>query len=106
VGRVQLLAVVQHEDQAEAKHVDDVHGQRQQEQEEVSVVPAADAVVHPRAVVVKVLPGWEGGRETEEPQQGEKGGGVEVEAWPWPGSTSLNRPTPHRTESTDSGLAP
>ena len=55
--RVKLLAVVQDEHQAEAKHVDDVGGQRQQEEEEVAVVPAADAVVHPGAVVVKVLPG-------------------------------------------------
>ena len=54
--RVKLLAVVQDEHQAEAEHVDDVGGQRQQEEEEVAVVPAADAVVHPGAVVVKVLP--------------------------------------------------
>ena len=34
-----------------------MHGQRQQEEEEVAVVAPADAVVHPGAVVVKVLPG-------------------------------------------------
>lgn len=53
--RVQLLPVVQDINQAEAEHVDDVGGQRQQEEEEVAIVPPADAVVHPRTVVVEIL---------------------------------------------------
>ena len=70
---VQLVAVVQDVDQAEAKHVDDVQRQGQQEQEEVAVVPAADAVVHPGAVVVKVLPGSKGRTQGIEPRSREEG---------------------------------
>lgn len=52
---VQLLSVVENEEQAEAEHAHDVSRQRQQEQEEVTVVPPADAVINPRAVMIKIL---------------------------------------------------
>lgn len=55
VQAVDVLAMVEDEEQAEAKHGHDVGRQRQKEEEEVTVVPSTDAVVHPRAVVVKVL---------------------------------------------------
>lgn len=57
---VDVLAVVEDKKQAEAKHGHDVSRQRQEEEEEVAVVPPADAVVHPRTVVVEVLHdgGW------------------------------------------------
>ena len=58
---VQLLGVVEDEEQAEAKHGHDVSGEGEEEQEEVAVVPSADAVVHPGAVVIKVLQGNRGG---------------------------------------------
>lgn len=53
----QLVHVVQHVHEAEGEHADHVSRQRQQEQEEVAVVAPADAVVHPGAVVVEILPG-------------------------------------------------
>lgn len=52
---IDVLAVVEDKEQAKAKHGHDVSRQRQEEEEEVSVVPPADAVVHPRAVVVEIL---------------------------------------------------
>lgn len=52
---VDVLPVVKDEEEAEAEHGHDVGRQRKEEQEEVAVVPASDAVVHPWAVVVKVL---------------------------------------------------
>lgn len=52
---VQLLAVVQDIDQAEAKYVHDVGGEREQEEEEIAIIPPTDAVVHPGTVVVKIL---------------------------------------------------
>lgn len=54
---VDVLAVVEDKQQAEAKHGHDVSRQGQEEEEEVAVVSPADAVVHPRTVVVKVLGG-------------------------------------------------
>lgn len=53
----QLVHVVQDVNQAEGEHGDHVERQRQQEEEEVAVVAPPDAVVHPGAVVVKVLGG-------------------------------------------------
>lgn len=55
VQAVDVLPVVEDEEEAEAKHGHDVSRQRQEEEEEVAVVSPADAVVHPRTVVVKVL---------------------------------------------------
>lgn len=52
---VQLLGVEQDEKQAETKHSNDVRCQRQQEQEEVTVISPADAVIHPWTVMVKIL---------------------------------------------------
>lgn len=49
------MSVVEDEEQAEAKHRHDVRRQRQQEQEEVAVIPPANTVIHPGAVVVKIL---------------------------------------------------
>lgn len=52
---VQLLGVVEHEEQAEAKHAHYVSRQRDQEQEKVTVIPPADTVVNPRTVMIKIL---------------------------------------------------
>lgn len=52
---VNVLAMVEDKEQAEAKHGHDVSCQRQEEEEEVTVVPPTNAVVHPRTVVVEVL---------------------------------------------------
>lgn len=54
---VQLLCVVENEEQAKAKHAHDVSRQRQQEQEEVAIIPPADTVINPRAVMIKILRG-------------------------------------------------
>ena len=51
----ELLHVVEDVEEAEAKPARDVGRQGEQEEEEVTVVPAADAVVHPGAVVVELL---------------------------------------------------
>lgn len=50
-----LLCVVQDEEQPKAKDAHDVSCEREQEQEEVAVVPPSYTVVHPRAVVIKIL---------------------------------------------------
>lgn len=55
VGGSQPLSMVQHVDQAKGDDAHHVRTERQQEQEEVAVVSAPDAVVDPGAVVVKVL---------------------------------------------------
>lgn len=47
--------MVEDEDEAEGENSHHVDGEGQQEEEEVAVVPPADAVVDPGAVVVKVL---------------------------------------------------
>lgn len=47
--------MVEDEDEAEGEDSHHVDGEGQQEEEEVAVVPPADAVVDPGAVVVKVL---------------------------------------------------
>lgn len=52
---VDVLSMVEDKEQAEAKHSHDVCGQRQEEEEEVTVVPPADAVIHPWTVMVEVL---------------------------------------------------
>lgn len=52
---VDTLAMVEDEEKAKAKHGHDVSRQRQEEEEEVTVVPPANAVVHPWTVVVEVL---------------------------------------------------
>jgi hypothetical protein len=57
VQLLQVFPVGEDVEEARGEHAHHVNGQRQQEQEEVAVVAAADAVVHPGAVVVKVLPG-------------------------------------------------
>lgn len=41
--------------QAEAKHIHNVSSEREQEQKEVTIIPPANAVVHPWAVMVKLL---------------------------------------------------
>lgn len=51
----QPLQMVEHEEQAEGEDAHHVGAQRQQEEEEVAVVAPPDAVVHPGAVVVKIL---------------------------------------------------
>ncbi len=52
---VDALAVIEDKEQAKAKHSHDVSRKRQEEEEEVSIIPPADAVVHPWTVVVEVL---------------------------------------------------
>lgn len=52
---VEVVAMTEYKEQAKAKHGHDVRCQRQKEEEEVSVVPPADTVVHPWTVVIKVL---------------------------------------------------
>lgn len=52
---VKLLCVIQNEEQPKAKDTHDVSCQREQEQEEVAVIPSAYAVVHPRTMVIKIL---------------------------------------------------
>lgn len=47
--------MVQDEEQPKPKDTHDVSCQREQEQEEVAIVPPAYTVVHPRTVVIKVL---------------------------------------------------
>ena len=54
--------MVEDVEEAEAKHARDVGRQGEQEEEEVTVVPASDAVVHPGAVVVKLLWASKAGR--------------------------------------------
>lgn len=53
--------MVEHKEQTEGEDAHHVGAQGQQEEEEVAVVAPPDAVVHPWAVVVKVL--QEGERE-------------------------------------------
>lgn len=53
--RSQSLSVVEDEDEAEGENSHHVDAQRQQEKEEVAVVPPSNAVVHPGTVVVEVL---------------------------------------------------
>lgn len=55
VQAVNVLPMVEDEEQPKAKHSHDVGCQRQQEEKEVAVVSPADAVVHPRTVMVEVL---------------------------------------------------
>lgn len=55
VQAVDVLAMVEDEEQTKAEHSHDVSRQRQEEEEEVAVIPPADAVVHPRTVVVEIL---------------------------------------------------
>lgn len=64
----QFVHVVQDVYEAKGEDADHVECQRQQEQEEVAVVPPPDAVVHPGAVVVKVLRGerWGGEKSNEQ----------------------------------------
>lgn len=57
VGGSQPLRVIEHIQQAEGHHPHHVRAERQQEQEEVTVVAASNAVVDPGAVMVKVLAG-------------------------------------------------
>ena len=57
MGGAQPLRVVQHVDQPEGDDAHHVRAERQQEQEEIAVVAAPDAVVDPGAVVVEVLGG-------------------------------------------------
>lgn len=52
---VDVPLMVEDEEEAEAEHGHDVGREGEQEEEEVAVVPAADAVVDPWTVVVKVL---------------------------------------------------
>lgn len=49
--------------EAKAKHTHDVRCQREEEEEEIAVVPATDTVVHPRAVMIKLLRAKEKQRE-------------------------------------------
>lgn len=52
---VDVPLMVEDEEEAKAKHSHDVGRQGEQKEKEVAVVPAANAVVDPRTVVVKVL---------------------------------------------------
>lgn len=61
---VEALAVVQDVDQAKGKDGYHVRAQEDEEEKEVAVVPPADAVVHPGAVMVKRLHG----KRTLQPQ--------------------------------------
>lgn len=49
--------MVHYIEEAKGEDAHHVNAQRQQEQEEVTVVASANAVVHPGAVVVEVLGG-------------------------------------------------
>ena len=51
----EIVPVVKHVDEAEDEDGSHVNGERDQEHEEVAVIPPADAVVHPRAVVIEDL---------------------------------------------------
>lgn len=51
----QLFSVVENKYEAEGENSHHVNAQRQQEEEEVTVVPPADAVVHPGTVMVEIL---------------------------------------------------
>lgn len=51
----QPLPVVEDKDEAKGENSHHVDAQRQQEKEEVAVVPPSDAVVHPWTVMVEVL---------------------------------------------------
>jgi len=51
----EVVLVVEDVDQAEDEDGDHMDRQRQQEHEEVSVIPSSNAVVDPRAVVIKYL---------------------------------------------------
>ena len=53
--RAQLVLVLKHIDKAEGKEAEHVDGERNKKLEEVAVVAPTDAVVHPRAVMVKHL---------------------------------------------------
>lgn len=61
VVEVVVVMTYEYKEQAKAEHSHDVSRQRQKEEEEVPVVPPADAVVHPRAVVIKVLQSHQSG---------------------------------------------
>lgn len=52
---VDVLSMIEDKEEAEAKHGHDVSCEREKEQEEVSVVPPPDTVVHPGTVVIKLL---------------------------------------------------
>lgn len=52
---VKLLCMVQDEEQPKAEDTHDVSCQREQEQEEVTVVSPTYTVVHPRTVVIEIL---------------------------------------------------
>lgn len=58
----QTILVVQHEDQAQDEDAQHVQGERDEEEEEEPIVPAADAIVHPRAVMVERLHAFKGRR--------------------------------------------
>lgn len=60
---VDVAAMAEYKEQAEAKHSHDVSCQRQKEEEEVPVVPPTDTVVHPWTVVVEVLQRIQKGKE-------------------------------------------
>jgi hypothetical protein len=47
--------VVEDIKEAKAKHTHNVGCQGKEEEEEITVVPATDTVVHPRAVMIKFL---------------------------------------------------
>lgn len=51
----EFLHVVEDIKEAKAKHTHDVRCQGEEEKEEIAVVPATDTVVHPGAVMVKLL---------------------------------------------------
>lgn len=55
VQRSQRFSVIKDKDEAKTEHSHHVSAQRQQEEEEVAVVSPSNAVVHPGAVMVKVL---------------------------------------------------
>lgn len=55
VDLVQLFCVMEDVEQTEAKHINNVNSEREQEQKEITIVPPSNAVVHPWAVMVKLL---------------------------------------------------
>ena len=82
----QPLGMVQHIDQAEGYDAHHVRTERQQEQEEVAVVAAPNAVVDPGAVVVEVL-----GRNSASGHTAGRGGGRGLGAGQAVTSTQLSQ---------------
>lgn len=56
----QSILSIQHKDQAQHEYAEHVQGQRDEEEEEEPIVPATNAIIYPRTVVVECLCGGGG----------------------------------------------